>query len=85
MIITPKVIIDRSQFPTADDEYTPAQRRVIDARLDKADADIKAGRVSRIFDTAEEFITDLHKPSAKLTAKKKLNTPADENSPYLPL
>jgi len=26
------------------DEYTPAQRRVIDARLAKADVDIKAGR-----------------------------------------
>lgn len=44
IVITPKVIIDRSQFPTADDEYTPAQRRIIDARLDKADEDIRAGR-----------------------------------------
>ena len=71
IVITPKLVIDRSQFPNADDEYTPAQRRVIDARLAKADADIKAGRVSRIFDTAEEFIADLHKASAKLSAKKK--------------
>lgn len=36
IVITPKVIIDRSQFPNADDEYTPAQRRYIDARLSKA-------------------------------------------------
>jgi hypothetical protein len=31
IVITPKVVIDRSKFPTADDEYTPAQRRAIDA------------------------------------------------------
>jgi len=29
--------IDRSKFPTADDEYTPEQRRIIDARLAKAE------------------------------------------------
>jgi hypothetical protein len=52
------------------DEYTPAQRRVIDARLAKADADIKAGRVSRTFETAEEFIANLHKASARLRAKE---------------
>jgi len=69
-VITPKVVIDRSQFPTADDEYTPAQRKIIDAELAKGLADIKAGRVSRAFDTAEEFIADLHKASAKLDAKK---------------
>ena len=33
--------------PAADDEYTPKQRRIIDAGLAKADADIKAGRVSK--------------------------------------
>ncbi len=33
IVITPTLIIDRSKFPTTDDEYTPAQRRVIDARL----------------------------------------------------
>jgi hypothetical protein len=31
IVLTPKVTIDRSKFPTADDEHTPAQRRVIDA------------------------------------------------------
>src|SRR6266545_4359499 len=71
IVITPRLVIDRSKFPTADDEYTPAQRRIIDAQLAKADADIKAGRVSRTFDTAEEFIADLHKASAKLNTKKK--------------
>jgi AbrB family looped-hinge helix DNA binding protein len=69
-LITPKVVIERSQFPNADDEYTPAERRIIDAQLAKADADIKAGRVSRTFETAEEFLADLHKASAKLSARK---------------
>jgi len=70
IVITPKLVIDRSQFPTADDEYTPAQRRVIDARLAKSDADIKAGRVSKAFTNADEFLADLHKESAKLSARK---------------
>ena len=70
IVITPKVLIDRSGFPNADDEYTPTQRRIIDAQLAKADADIKAGRVSRTFETAGEFIADLHKANAKLSAKK---------------
>ncbi len=53
IVITPKVMIDRSEFPNADDEYTPAQRRIIDARLDRADADIKAGRVHGPFKAKE--------------------------------
>ena len=70
IIITPKVMIDRSGLPNADDDYTPEQRRMIDADLAKSDADIKAGRVSRTFETAEDFIADLHKTSARLDAKK---------------
>jgi hypothetical protein len=34
-------VIDRAQFPNADDEYTPAQRRIIDARLDESEDDLK--------------------------------------------
>src|SRR5713226_6695198 len=37
IIVTPKPGIDRSNLPTADDEYTPAQRRAINARLDEAE------------------------------------------------
>jgi hypothetical protein len=44
IVITPTVLIDRSKFPAADDEYTPAQRRIIDARLAESEADYKAGR-----------------------------------------
>jgi AbrB family looped-hinge helix DNA binding protein len=75
IVITPKLVIDRSQFPNADDEYTPAQRRVIDARLAKADADIKSGRVSRVFDTHAEFIADLHREAKKLGAKRTKPSP----------
>ncbi len=70
IVITPKIVIDRSRFPTADDEYTPAQRRRIDARLAKADIDIKAGRLSKAFSDHGEFIADLHKATAKLGGRK---------------
>ena len=40
-------------------EYTPAQRRVIDARLAKGLADIKAGRIRGPFTSAAEMITDM--------------------------
>ena len=69
IVMTPKQVIDRSSFPTAEDEYTPDQRRVVDARLDKADADIKAGRVSRAFESHQEFIADLQKAAKKLDAR----------------
>ena len=55
IVITPKVVIDRSKFPSADDEYTPAQRRVIEARLAKA----RKGPYYGPFDTAEEMIASL--------------------------
>ena len=41
------------------DEYTPQQRRVIEARLAKADRDIKTGRVYGPFDTAEEMAASI--------------------------
>jgi AbrB family looped-hinge helix DNA binding protein len=62
IVLTPKVIVNR--------EYTPAERRVIDARLNKAEADIKAGRVSKAFSNHGEFIADLRKAAAKSGAKK---------------
>ena len=51
------------KLPTADDEYTPEQRRAIDARLAKADEDIKAGRVHGPFTAkqASAFIETLAK------------------------
>src|SRR5271168_2955052 len=69
-VITPKLVIDRSKFPSADDEYTPAERRIIDARLAKADADIRAGRVSKTFSDHGEFIAALRKEAAKPISNK---------------
>ena len=62
IVLTPKLVVDR--------EYTPAQRRVIDARLAKAEADIKAGRVSKAFSSHSEFLASLHKAAAKAKAGK---------------
>ena len=45
------------ELPTADDEYTPAQRRAIDARL----AEARKGPYYGPFKTADEAITFLHK------------------------
>jgi hypothetical protein len=55
---------------SADDEYTPAQRRIVDARLAKADADIQAGRVSKAFSDHAEFIAALQKETTKRSARK---------------
>lgn len=71
IVITPKLVIDRSQFPTADDEYTPEQRRIIDARLAEGLADIKAGRTFGPFNTADEMIADMKARLRKGTAPKK--------------
>ena len=64
------VITILPKLPAADDEYTPAQRRIIDARLAKGLDDIKAGRVSEAFSDHGEFIAALHKEAARLSAKK---------------
>ena len=45
--------------PPADDEYTPEQRRIIDARLAEGLADIKAGRTHGPFNTADEMIAHM--------------------------
>lgn len=58
------------RFPNADDEYTPEQRRAIDAQLADGLADIKAGRVHGPFSKHEEFIASLHKEARKLRRKK---------------
>ena len=58
------------KLPTADDEYTPAQRRAIDAQLAEGLADIRAGRVHGPFTTHKEFIDSLHKEAKRLRAKK---------------
>ena len=54
------------RLPAADDEYTPDERRAIDARLAKAEEDIAAGRVHGPFTAkrAAAFIERLAKQRA---------------------
>jgi len=53
------VITILPKLPAADDEYTPAQRRMIDARLAAGLADITAGRTFGPFDGADEMIAHM--------------------------
>jgi AbrB family looped-hinge helix DNA binding protein len=69
IVITPRLVIDRSKVSTADDEYTVEQRRVIDARLAEGLADIKAGRVYGPFDTHEEMMASLRNHGKKAGRK----------------
>ena len=60
------------ELPSANDEYTPEQRRIIDARLAKADDDIKNGRVYGPFDDVEDAIQFLRKEiKARKATKRK--------------
>jgi len=63
------VITIRPKLPAADDEFTPEQRRIIDAQLAEGLADIKAGRVRGPFSTHKEFIDSLHAEARKLSRK----------------
>lgn len=58
------------KLPSADEEYTPEQRRIIDAQLAEGLAEIKAGRVHGPFSTHQEFIASLHEEARKLSRKK---------------
>jgi bifunctional DNA-binding transcriptional regulator/antitoxin component of YhaV-PrlF toxin-antitoxin module len=71
VVLTRKAAIDYSQFPNADDEYTPAQRKIVDAELAKGIGDVKMGRTFGPFDTAEELIASMRREGKKLAAKKK--------------
>ena len=70
IVITPKVMVDRSKFPNADDKYTPEQRRVIDRGIAQSEKEYKQGRSFGPFETHEAFITSLHIEAAKLRGKK---------------
>jgi len=65
IVLTPKTIVDR--------EYTPAQRRVIDARLAESLDQVKRGETYGPFKTHEEMTTFLHHQAKKAPAKKALS------------
>jgi AbrB family looped-hinge helix DNA binding protein len=72
IVLTPKVVIDRSAFPNADGEYTPMQRRAINRRLAKADKEIKSGRTLGPFDNADDMIASIERELKKRAAAKKI-------------
>lgn len=65
IVLTPKLV----------DEYTPAQRRKIDAGLAKANADVKAGRLSPVFTDHAELISHLHNSARKRDLQKNPKRP----------
>ena len=71
IVLKPKVVIDRSAIPNADEEYTPAQRRIINARLARADEKIKKGRTYGPFNTADEMIASMERELKKRAAAKR--------------
>ena len=55
------------KLPTADDEYTPEQRRIIDARL----AEARKGPYYGPFDTVDEMVAHMKGELKKRAAAKK--------------
>jgi hypothetical protein len=53
------------------DEYTPAQRRAIDRGIAQSEKEYRQGKTAGPFDSAQEFLADLHRESAKLDAKQR--------------
>ena len=65
------VITILPKLPSADVEYTPAQRRIVDAKLGEALGDIAGGHLQGPFPDHKSFIESLHKEAKKLRAAKK--------------
>ena len=61
------------KLPTAEDEYTPSQRRAIDRGIAASEKDYKEGRSYGPFRTHEEFIASLHRGRDQATQKEKVN------------
>jgi hypothetical protein len=70
IVITPKLVVDRSAFPDASGDYTPAQRRAIDKGIAKSEKEYAEGRSFGPFATHSEFIASLHQQASKVGTKK---------------
>ncbi len=68
--VSGRVISIVPTLPSADDEYTLEQRRVIDRDLAEALDDIKHGRLQGPFASHKEFIASLHKEARKQSTRK---------------
>jgi AbrB family looped-hinge helix DNA binding protein len=62
IVLNPKVVVVR-------DEYTPAQRRRIDAQLTKSRAEHKNGKSFGPFNTHQEMIDFLHQKTKEASAR----------------
>jgi bifunctional DNA-binding transcriptional regulator/antitoxin component of YhaV-PrlF toxin-antitoxin module len=62
IITTTQLVINRSKFPNTDDEYTPAQRRVINRGIALSEKEYKQGRSFGPFETRETFIASAALP-----------------------
>jgi AbrB family looped-hinge helix DNA binding protein len=69
IVLAPQLVIDRSKFPSADDEYTPAQRRAVDRGIAASQKEYKRGRALGPFETAEQLLASLHKQGGKAKTK----------------
>jgi AbrB family looped-hinge helix DNA binding protein len=58
------------KLPSADDEYTPTQRKIVDARLKLSLEAVKKGRTAGPFDTAAEMATALNRDIRKMSSPK---------------
>src|SRR3954451_17116648 len=68
------VITIAPKLPVADGEYTASQRKLIDARLKSALAEVKSGHTAGPFDTAAQMIASIQqqlKRSAPKSSKPK--------------
>lgn len=60
------------KLPGTEDEYTAAERRAIDRGIAQSEKEYRQGLHAGPFGTAEEFLADLHRESAKLDKKRRL-------------
>jgi bifunctional DNA-binding transcriptional regulator/antitoxin component of YhaV-PrlF toxin-antitoxin module len=51
-------------------QHTPAERRALNRGIHQSLKEYRQGKLAGPFETAKEFLADLHKESAKLDAKK---------------
>lgn len=70
LVLTPARIVDRREPPSAENEYTPAQRRAIDGGIAQSEKEYKQGRSFGPFDSHQDFIASLHQEARKLRGKK---------------
>jgi bifunctional DNA-binding transcriptional regulator/antitoxin component of YhaV-PrlF toxin-antitoxin module len=59
------------KLPSADDEYTPEQRRIVNARLAESKDDLKKGQNFGPFETHEAMIAFLHDAVKEARGRKK--------------